>query len=290
MTVLAATCTDISQFELLKKAGADEAILALENGCFSALETFAADAIIAASHEAHETGLTVTVLMNRLFSEEDIFSFTNQTEWLIDEGIDRIIVSDPGLLYAAKKKGLQDHLIFDPLTLITNAPEAQLYKDLGLSSVTISQLLTKEEIMHISSQVPGCSLCVFGHQLMSVSASPLLSAYEKRKNLPSLINNRHLFLREEKREDRMPAFENEYAAMIYSDYILDSFDEIEAFEDAGIQRMEFHGEFLSEEILLDAVHTANRILNKEPEAKDDFRNKYSGKPLTDGYYGIKTIK
>ena len=88
----------------------------------------------------------------------------------------------------------------------------------------------------------------------------------------------------------MPAFENEYAAMIYSDYILDSFDEIEAFKDAGIGRMEFHGEFLNEEILLDAVHTANRILNKEPEAKDDFRNQYSGKPLTDGYYGIKTIK
>ncbi len=290
MIKTALACENLNLLPRLKEAGADEVILALEDGVFSALKTFAADEIIRASAAIHELGMQVSVLMNRLLPEAEAASFQNQMLWLLEEGIDRIIVADPGLLQKASEKGCLDRLIYDPGTLMTNVHDVRFYHDLGLSSVTISQLLTAEEIEAIAKEVPDCSLSVFGHQMMSVSARPLLSAYGMQPGITDLKNRRNLYMREEKREEKMPAWENEYAAMIYSDYIQDSLDRLASFAEAGIARFVFDGVFLPEEMGLDALKAAKAVLAGNAEAKKEFREKYSGMPLTDGYYGIKTIK
>lgn len=290
MVKTAVTCEDLNILSRLKEAGADEVILALEDGVFSALKTFAADEIINASKAVHEQGMQVSVLMNRLFPQSEVTSFQNQMLWLLEEGIDRIIIADPGLLQKASEKGCLDRLIYDPGTLMTNVHDVRFYHDLGLSSVSISQLLTAEEIETIAHEVADCSLAVFGHQMMSVSARPLLSAYGIQTGITDLKNRRNLYMREEKREEKMPAWENEYAAMIYSDYIQDSLDRLVSFAGAGIARFVFDGVFLPEEICIDALTAAKAVLNGREEAKNEFREKYSGMPLTDGYYGIKTIK
>ena len=290
MVKTAVTCEDPRLIGALRKAGADEVILALENGCFSALKPFAADEIIALSAQVHAEGMTLSVLMNRLFPQDEAASFQNQMIWLLNEGIDHIIAADPGLLYHALTKGVADRLIFDPETLMTNSRDALFYRQLGLSSVMISQLLCEEEILGIARSVPGCSLCVFGHQLMSVSGRPLLDAYALRKGTDSLRGKKDLLLKEEKREEKMPAYENDYAAMIYSDYIQDSFDQLVSFAANGISRMVYQGVFLPDEMLLDALRTGKEVLTGDQSGKEAFRKKYSGLPLSDGYYGIKTIK
>lgn len=290
MVKTAVTCEDSRLIGALRKAGADEVILALENGCFSALKPFAADEIIALSTRVHAEGMTLSVLMNRLFPQDEAASFQNQMIWLLNEGIDHIIAADPGLLYHALTKGVADRLIFDPETLMTNSRDALFYRQLGLSSVMISQLLCEEEILSIAQNVPGCSLCVFGHQLMSVSGRPLLDAYALRKGTDSLRGKKDLLLKEEKREEKMPAYENDYAAMIYSDYIQDSFDQLVSFAANGISRMVYQGVFLPDEMLLDAIRTGKKVLAGDQTGKEAFRKKYSGLPLSDGYYGIKTIK
>ncbi len=290
MIKTAVTCEDLTRLEVLKNAGADEVILALQNGSFSALRQFASDEIIRVSETVHAMGMEVSVLMNRLFPQPEADSFQNQMLWLLEEGIDRIICADPGLLQKASEKRCLNRLIYDPGTLMTNVHDVRFYHDLGLSSVTVSQLLTADEIRTIASGVPGCSLPVFGHQMMSVSARPLLSAYGMQTGMTDLKNRRHLYMREEKREEKMPAYENEYAAMIYSDYILDSLDEIVSFAEAGIARFVFDGVFLPEEMSTDALSAAKAVLAGRKEAKEEFRKKYGGMPLTDGYYGIKTVK
>lgn len=290
MVKTAVTCEDSRLIGTLRKAGADEVILALENGCFSALKPFAADEIIALASQVHAEGMTLSVLMNRLFPQDEAASFQNQMIWLLNEGIDHIIAADPGLLYHALTKGVADRLIFDPETLMTNSRDALFYTQLGLSSVMISQLLCEEEILSIARNVPGCSLCVFGHQLMSVSGRPLLDAYALRKGTDSLRGRKDLLLKEEKREEKMPAYENDYAAMIYSDYIQDSFDQLVSFAANGISRMVYQGVFLPDEMLLDAIRAGKKVLAGDQTGKEEFRKKYSGQPLSDGYYGIKTIK
>ena len=95
MVKTAVTCEDSRLIGALRKAGADEVILALENGCFSALKPFAADEIIALSTRVHAEGMTLSVLMNRLFPQDEAASFQNQMIWLLNEGIDHIIVAVP---------------------------------------------------------------------------------------------------------------------------------------------------------------------------------------------------
>ena len=44
------------------------------------------------------------------------------------------------------------------------------------------------------------------------------------------------------------------------------------------------------EVLLDALRAGKEVLAGDQSGKEAFRKKYSGLPLSDGYYGIKTIK
>lgn len=290
MVKTAVTCEDENLLAEIRKSGADEVILALENGCFSALHTFAGDHILALKDTVHEMGMSLTVLMDRLFPQEEAASFQNRMNRLLQAGVDHIIAADPALLQEAAERGYADRLIFDPMTMMTNAADVSFYKELGLSSVTISQLLTADEIREIAAAVPGCSLCVFGHQLMSVSARPLLSAYGRRKDLPDLKGRRDLWLREEKRQEKMPAYENDYAAMIYSDYVLDSFDQLASFVQAGISRIEIRGTFLQPQMTLAAAALCQSILKGDESGIEEFRKTYGNEMLSDGYYGIKTIK
>gem|GEM_PF-218243 len=290
MIKTAVTIENEDMIEVMHEAGADEVILALENGTFSALGSYAGDEIIRLAEKIHACHMQVSVLMNRLFPEDELASFANQMIWLLNEGIDHIICADPGLLYHAMEKGYASRLVFDPMTMMTNSRDALFYKQLGLSSVAVSQLLTAGEIMDIASQVPDCSLCVFGHQMMSVSARPLLSAYGERQDLAELKNRRDLSIREEKREEQMPVYENDYAAMIASDYVQDSLDYIVPFAEAGISRFVLDGAFLSPEFLRDALIAVKEVLQGNDTAKETFRKKYSSEKLSDGYYGIKTIQ
>ena len=89
MIKTAVTCEDLTRLEVLKNAGADEVILALQNGSFSALRQFASDEIIRVSETVHAMGMEVSVLMNRLFPQPEADSFQNQMLWLLEEGIDR---------------------------------------------------------------------------------------------------------------------------------------------------------------------------------------------------------
>ena len=73
---------------------------------------------------------------------------------------------------------------------------------------------------------------------MSISKRPLLTAYQEVANIEEpLHHNHHLYLREQKRDGMMPAYENEAGMMIYTDFVQESFAWLEPFSNAGIQRL-----------------------------------------------------
>ena len=160
-------------------------------------------------------------------------------------------------------------------------------------SVNISPLLTEEEILKIASSVRHCGIQVFGYLLMSISKRPLLTAYQEVANIDEpLHHNHHLYLREQKRDGMMPAYENEAGMMIYTDFVQESFAWLEPFSNAGIQRFEMYGNYIPQAALLDAVRMYRRVLDGEDgeSVRKEFVLKYPELPVSDGYYGQKTIR
>jgi len=193
----------------------------------------------------------------------------------------------------AKEISLEDKLIYSPETLVTSAEDAKFWLSTGMYSVNISPLLTEEEILKIASSVRHCGIQVFGYLLMSISKRPLLTAYQEVANIEEpLHHNHHLYLREQKRDGMMPAYENEAGMMIYTDFVQESFAWLEPFSNAGIQRFEMYGNYIPQAALLDAVRMYRRVIDGEDgeSVRKEFVSKYPELPVSDGYYGQKTIR
>lgn len=272
--------------------GVNEVVLASADNIFSALHEFTGEEIKEIVEECHMHHMTVTVLMNRLYSEKDIYAAQKEMEEILHLGVDGLMFADPGLLKYAKEKHLESYLTYRPETLMTCNEDALFWKEQGLRSVVIPCLLTKDEVMDIAKYTPDTTVIIHGSTLMSVSKRKLLSAYKEVNQKDFDVHSKTLSLKEKQREAYMPAYENAVAMMIYTDYIQESFDEMHAFMDAQVTYFEIDTPFMSEEAVIDAIRIYRMLLDEKDASREiqAYRDKYQDKELSDGYYGQKTVK
>lgn len=272
--------------------GVNEVVLASAGNTFSALHEFTGEEIKEIVEECHMHHMTVTVLMNRLYSEKDIYAAQKEMEEILHLGVDGLMFADPGLLKYAKEKHLESYLTYRPETLMTCNEDALFWKEQGLRSVVIPCLLTKDEVMDIAKYTPDTTVIIHGSTLMSVSKRKLLSAYKQVNQKDFDVHSKTLSLKEKQREAYMPAYENAVAMMIYTDYIQESFDEMHEFMDAQVTYFEIDTPFMSEEAVIDAIRIYRMLLDEKDASREiqAYRDKYQDKELSDGYYGQKTVK
>lgn len=272
--------------------GVNEVVLASAGNTFSALHEFTGEEIKEIVEECHMHHMTVTVLMNRLYSEKDIYAAQKEMEEILHLGVDGLMFADPGLLKYAKEKHLESYLTYRPETLMTCNEDALFWKEQGLRSVVIPCLLTKDEVMDIAKYTPDTTVIIHGSTLMSVSKRKLLSAYKQVNQKDFDVHSKTLSLKEKQREAYMPAYENAVAMMIYTDYIQEYFDEMHAFMDAQVTYFEIDTPFMSEEAVIDAIRIYRMLLDEKDASREiqAYRDKYQDKELSDGYYGQKTVK
>ena len=292
MKTTAISCSDLNDMKVYAENGADEVIIAPCNCSFSALKEVQEDDLISAIHTAHQEGMKISFLINRLFGQNEISRVSERIYTYIQAGVDGIIFADPGLLAEAKKNGYLKSMIYQPDTLVTSSYDASFWMNQGLGSVTVSSLITKDEITDMSSRVEGLSLVVHGRLLMSVSKRRLLDAFKEETGLSFDPDcNRSLYLVEEKRDGKMPVYENAYACMIYSDFVQESFDEMPSF--MNIDRFIIDGTWLSRQESLAALQIYKGMLKGEDMQMQimQYRETYGKEGrLSDGYYGLKTIR
>ena len=292
MKYIAVTCENRNHLREFHARKADEVIFPLENHSFFAGREYSVSEITEMITEAHQTGMKATVLMNRLFHEDEVQDACRNMLEVIEKGADHIEFADPALFYFARSNGFADRMIYESSTLMTNAYDGSFWLEQEANNVIISSLLTKEEIVEIAKKMKNSGVVIHGHLLMSVSKRKLLSAFSEEYGLASLKDRTTVTLQELQRQEHMPAFENSQAMMIYSDYVQESFAEMPLFMEAGIERYEIHSPFLAEEALLDAVDVYRKILDGQDAENEigEYRMKYSHLSLSDGYYGKKTVK
>lgn len=292
MAYIAITVDNLNEIDDYIQAGAEEFIFALANCHFSSLTSFSKEYLVTFKKKILKKK-KMTVLMNRLFSQKQIAKAQDDLVYLLKEGIDNILFADPGLLRKAKQIDAIDKLIYSPETLLTSSYDAQIWLSLGLKKVVISPLLTAKEIMLIASLVPHLSLPIHGYQIMSVSQRHLLSAYQKYSGVQMQArDNQKLWIQETNRQGHMPIYESEFGTVIYTDFVLQSFQHLHKFVEMGIERLEINTHYLSKEESILAIQLYKAILSGKDGKKceEEYRKAFSDLPLEDGYYGQKTIR
>lgn len=284
MMKLITTVNRLEEIAPYLQAGADEVVVAVKDHSFTALNGFTLEQV-----KGYQN---ISLMMNRLYHEHDLEDLKAALATIRDMEVLHIYVADPAMLYYGEQYGLLDKMIYRPETLMTNSNDAKWWLDRGIYGVSISPLLTKSEVLQMLHNVEHCEVSIHGHLLMSVSRRHLLHAYETVQNKElNLVHNQNLTLVEMKRDGHMPVFENEYGTMIYTDFVQTSFESLQDFIDAGVDRCVINSVFMKEEEVIKAIRYYKDIMNGTDGSVclKAYQLDFPNMEMSSGYYGQKTI-
>jgi collagenase-like PrtC family protease len=267
----------------LKEAGADEIVYGLEHETAGALESCPLAKL--ASLESW------SLLLDRLYPQKELPALSRLLQRLAALDLRSLYFSDPAV-FSLAPQALCSRLIYKPDTLLTSGADAAFWMRLGLRSVSVSPLLTRDEIMHILRTVPGVEIMVHGRLLLSRSRRRLLSRYAADQGLSSsLFQDRSLQIQEETRDYAFPIYENFLGTTIYSDFVQENFAEVPGFVEAGAARLLVDGTLCPPQETLDAVRLLHRLITGEAQEKEinSFFSQYADISFSKGFYGQKTI-
>lgn len=153
--------------------------------------------------------------LNRIFHPSDL----DKVNELIDEYKDYDIlfyIADLGALNLFIKNHVENKVIYNPETMITNYLDMNEYYQLGVDSIGVSNEITINDLKLISSKNNNIFYQVFGRRLMFYSRRKLITLYGNKNN--EIYPKEKVYLRESTRKDYFPIIENENNTLIYRSY------------------------------------------------------------------------
>lgn len=170
----------------------------------------------------------VYIVLDNFINEEELNSLKEYFNFIKELNVDGIYFHDLGIMDIAKNYDLFNKLIYDGKTVLCNSLDTTFILNKGIDSVVLSREITLKEIKDIIHCNAGkVDLQIFGHLRMSYSKRKFLKNYFNEINKEyDYLNKETLYLVEEKRDYKMPIVEDENGTYIYTDYVLEMFNEI----------------------------------------------------------------
>ncbi len=142
-------------------------------------DNFTLDELAQAVKTAHGLGKKLYVTANIFARNQDFLALEDYFQHLYEIGVDAVIISDPGVVYLAKKVApkLAVHLSTQANT--TNKYSVKFWSEIGVSRVILARELSLKEIREIKDFSPETEIETFVHGAMCISYSGrcLLSDY-----------------------------------------------------------------------------------------------------------------
>lgn len=283
---IVAVLNDPSSIRKLKVAGAEGVIF---GGILSLRFSHSLSEIREISDTCREYGLKRYVSIDAMVPEKDKTMLYEYMEFLRELDVDGIYFTDLCVLTCARSFDMQNRLIYDPDTLLSNSLDTSFYIGSGMGAV-LARELTLDEITKILSAFPGkVDLQVFGHLKMSYSKRHFLKNYFEHIGKP-FEGGKELRLVEESRNYALPVVDDEYGTRIYSDYVLMMYKELSDLKPL-IRRAIVDGSFLENEVLYTALRDI-RSLNSDnaDQIAEAFAERYPELSLSSAYLYRKTTK
>lgn len=229
------------------------------------------------------------ISIDTFISESDLTTLSEYLHFVSGLKPDGIYINDLGIINILRNFGLEENLIYDPSTLLTNANDIGFYLSKNID-VVLARELTLEEIINIIKQYPyKLDMQVFGHLRMSYSKRKILQNYfSELDRSVDVLNKENLFLVEETRNYKLPVKETKYGTCIYTDYVLEIYQEY-AYLQKLLKRAIIDTEFIDDEVIIDLVRDLNRITPENAEfLETSFRQRNNKYLFTSGYLYQKT--
>ena len=235
-------------------------------------DNFSESELSEAVSAAHAAKKKVYVAVNIFARNADFSALSDYFRLLEKSGADAAIVSDPGVVYAARKAAPSLSLHLSTQANTTNKYAVKFWAEEGISRVILARELSVKEISEIRDFVPEMQLEAFVHGAMCISYSGrcLLSDY-----LDGRPSNRGACVQACRREYALlarPSDGSERFLPVQEDgrgtYILNSkdlnlFAHLSDLERAGVDSFKIEGRMKSEYYLATVINAYRRAMDGE---------------------------
>lgn len=281
------TVGKLEEINMLKEAGATTLIFCDEFHGTRAPGKFSKDELILAFEKSRSCGLKTAVFMNRIYTDVELELANEYLLFLKENKVDFIYYNDPAIFMLASSLDMVKYLVYEPDTLMTNSRDMQFILDQGVHHAVLSTEITLDEMKMMIENVKGNTEAIlFGYLNMSYSKRHLIQNYCDEIGIKnSCLNKMDCILVESTRDGRMPILEDEQGTHIYTDYVLDAFEEANILKDCGLNAIRLDSIFLDIDVVVDAC----KILSgKSKLIREEFELKYNMYPFSKGYMYQKT--
>ena len=220
---------------------------------------------------AHGKGKKIYVTVNIFARNFDFEKLENYLAFLEKIGVDGAIISDPGVIYLAKKVAPKLCLHLSTQANTTNKYSVKFWKEMGVSRIVLARELSISEIKEIHEFVPDMELEAFVHGAMCISYSGrcLLSDY-----LDGRSSNRGACVqscrwRYEVRalnatngqSEWLPMQEDEHGTFILNSKDLNMSAHLQQLADAGVCSFKIEGRMKSGYYLATVINAYRRLMD-----------------------------
>ena len=209
----------------------DSLIIGLKNFCINQPFSLSIKELKTAIEKIKNRRKKIYLSINIFALEKDMYKFKKIAPKLVDLCIDGFIVSDLGIFKILKDLNLEDKVILDFQTYVTNNYSAKSLLSMGANRICLSKEITLNDIKNIGEYNQGkVELLVQGYYPITYSKRPILSCY--LKNFKLRKNSSLYYIKEETREDcyylletknNLSVFNNkQYSLFCYLDELIKS--------------------------------------------------------------------
>lgn len=231
----------------------------------------------------HGLGKKIYVTVNIFAKNADFVKIEEYLRFLEKIGADAALISDPGVIYVAKKAapGLKIHLSTQANTL--NKYAVRFWKEQGLSRIVLARELSLAEIKEIREFVPDIELEAFVHGAMCISYSGrcLLSDYldGRKSNRGACVQAcrwkyelRHVAPTEG--DGRYTFEEDERGTYILNSKDLNMIAHLKEMEKSGVCSFKIEGRMKSDYYLATVINAYRRAMDfgLTPEIEGELEN------------------
>ncbi len=259
-------------FSKLKTAlyyGADAVYVGGKNFSLRAFsDNFSDEELKNAVDYTHKFGKKIYVTVNVYAKNSDFSAIEKYLVYLYEIGVDAVIVSDPGVIYVAKKVAPNLELHLSTQANTQNLYSSKFWEELGVKRIVLARELSLSEIKEISSSLQTAELEAFIHGAMCISYSGrcLLSGYltgrdSNRGECVQACRWNYAVKEVGKDGEYYPIEEDERGTYILNSKDLNLLDYIDEMISAGVASFKIEGRMKGEYYLATVINAYRRAID-----------------------------
>lgn len=268
---LLAPAGNLSKFNTAVYYGADACYIGGKNFSLRTFaDNFSPEEMQQAVNTAHALGKKVYVTANIFARNFDFAMLKDYFQTLQTIGVDAVIISDSGVIYACQKWAPKLNIHVSTQANLTNKYAVKFWQEQGATRAILARELSLKEIAEIHDFVPDMELEAFVHGAMCISYSGrcLLSNYlaGRESNRGACVQSCRWKYQIRKSDDKsdsgwMDISEDEKGTYILNSKDLNMSAHLTELANAGVCSFKIEGRMKSEYYLATVINAYRRILD-----------------------------